>query len=225
MRRQFWILLMLFFSACIGDDLVYDEVEPEVRIMNPIDTLEINSTYQFEVTYFNNVGVEANLSSYIWESSAEEIITIDQNGLATAIKTGSAVISVTAQDDSGKQLRDEKPVVVGGSTVASSDSRTGSLKTTSSYLLKGDFSLEKITGGVKLSLNENYEASTALPGLYVYLTNNPNTIDNALEIGAVKIFKGAHSYDLSDVDLNQYSHVLYFCKPFRVKVGDGPFDN
>jgi hypothetical protein len=225
MIKQFWLLPLLAFSACIGDDLVFDEVEPEVRIMNPIDTIEINTTYQFEAVYFNNVGVEASLSSYLWESSAEEIIRIDQDGLATALKEGSALIRVSAQDADGKQLRDEKQVVVGTSTVASSDSRTGSLRTTSSYLLKGDFSLEKISGGVKLLLKENYEASTALPGLYVYLTNNPNTIDNALEIGAVKIFKGAHSYELQGVDLNQYSHLLYFCKPFRVKVGDGAFDN
>lgn len=225
MIKAYWILPLVMVSACIGDDLVFDEVEPEIRIMNPIDTMEINTTYQFEVVYLNNVGVEGSLTSYQWESSAEDIISIDPNGLATAIKAGTAVISVNGQDPSGKQLRDEKPVVVGNSTVVSTNMRTGSLRTTSSYLLKGDFSLERITGGVKLSLKENYEASTALPGLYVYLTNNPNTIDNALEIGAVKVFKGAHSYDLQDVDLNQYSHVLYFCKPFRVKVGDGAFDN
>ncbi|MBK8501463.1 MAG: hypothetical protein IPL46_04215 [Saprospiraceae bacterium] len=225
MTKLYWTLPLLMVSACIGDDLVYDEVEPEVRIMNPIDTIEINTTYQFEAVYLNNVGVEGDLSSYLWASSAQEIISIEQNGLATALKAGTALISVSGLDPGGKQLRDEKLVVVGNSTVVSSNMRTGSLRTTSSYLLKGDFSLEKISGGVKLSFNANYEASTALPGLYVYLTNNLNTIDNALEIGAVKVFKGAHSYDLNGVDLNQYSHVLYFCKPFRVKVGDGPFAN
>ena len=44
-----------------------------------------------------------------------------------------------------------------------------------------------------------------------------------LEIGAVEVFKGAHSYILEgDIPLNQYDYLLYYCKPFNVKVGDGP---
>ena len=34
-----------------------------------------------------------------------------------------------------------------------------------------------------LSFAENYKTDDVLPGLYVYLTNNPNTINGALEIG------------------------------------------
>ncbi|MEM9549152.1 MAG: hypothetical protein AAGA77_24405, partial [Bacteroidota bacterium] len=60
-----------------------------------------------------------------------------------------------------------------------------------------------------------------LPGLYVYLTNNRNTTANALEIGAVEVFNGAHTYTVEDVGINDYKFLLYFCKPFNVKVGDG----
>lgn len=61
----------------------------------------------------------------------------------------------------------------------------------------------------------------------MYLTNNPNSIANAYEIGEVTIFDGAHSFELdaNEVGLTDFDFVLYFCKPFNVKVGDGQFDN
>ena len=110
--------------------------------------------------------------------------------------------------------------------MVSNPERTGSLQTTSSYLLEGDFVLSEIDGILTLSFASNYKASTALPGLYVYLTNNPNTTSGAYEIGKVTDFNGVHTYTLpSSIGIMDYDYVLYFCKPFNVKVGDGQFDN
>nr|HQU58856.1 hypothetical protein [Saprospiraceae bacterium] len=72
-----------------------------------------------------------------------------------------------------------------------------------------------------LEIADNYRASTSLPGLYLYLTNNPATVNNALEVGKVAVFDGAHSYHISGVGINDYDYLLYWCKPFSVKVGDG----
>lgn len=61
-----------------------------------------------------------------------------------------------------------------------------------------------------------------MPGLYVYLTNNTNTINNALEVAKVKAFSGAQSYEITeDIDLTTYDFVLFYCKPFLVPVGEG----
>ena len=76
-------------------------------------------------------------------------------------------------------------------------------------------------GGVKLSLGEDYEADTSLPGLYIYLGNNPNSTADAFEIGPVTTFDGAHFYDLPTIGIYDYNYVLYWCKPFGVKVGEG----
>ena len=85
--------------------------------------------------------------------------------------------------------------------------------------------MKEEAGILKLSFADNYNASTALPGLYIYLTNNPSTNVGAYEIGAVTDFDGAHSYDLpNSISLMDYEYVLYFCKPFNVKVGDGQFN-
>jgi hypothetical protein len=43
----------------------------------------------------------------------------------------------------------------------------------------------------------------------------------AFEIGAVSVFSGAHSYQLpTSIGLMDYQYLLYWCKPFNVKVGE-----
>jgi hypothetical protein len=118
-------------------------------------------------------------------------------------------------------LKESINVAVGLSTVESSNDKSGTIQTTSSYALEGDFKLKKNGDNLILEFYEDYEASTALPGLYVYLSNNRNSIANAFEISAVETFSGAHSYSIENVGINDYKFLVYFCKPFNVKVGDG----
>ena len=100
-------------------------------------------------------------------------------------------------------------------------SYSGNLETKSGYTLEGTFSLSKTEDGLLLELGEDYLASSTLPGLYVYLSNNTNTTAQAYEIGAVSVFSGAHSYQLpTSIGLMDYQYILYWCKPFNVKVGE-----
>lgn len=103
----------------------------------------------------------------------------------------------------------------------------GQIRTTSSYTLEGNFRYEHNGTHIVLSLDETYRASSSLPGLYLYLTNNPNSPEDGYEVGRVGVFSGAHSYSLpSSIGLTDYKYLLYWCKPFRVKVGDAQlFDN
>ena len=211
-------------GGCIGDDFIFDEVDPEIRITNPVDSLAIGSTYQFNFSYFNNVGQPESVP-VSWTSSDPTILSITSDGLAEALQAGSAVVSV-AYDGGVSPVMATAAIGVGENTVIIPTLRTGTIATTSSYLLEGDFELEDIGGGsLELRLASNYRASTALPGLYIYLTNNPSTNVGALEIGPVTVFSGAHSYTIGGVGINDYSHVLYYCKPFNVKVGDGEINN
>ncbi len=210
-------------SGCIGDDLILDEVDPIVRISNPVDTLALGSTYQFTFLYLNQVGQEEEVENAMWNSDNPNTIQISPEGFAQAIAAGSAVISIVVEQKTRPLVRDTNLVMVGDRTVATNQARSGSLRTTSSYVLQGDFLLSEQAGTLTLSFDEDYEASSSLPGLFLYLTNNPNTINNAFEIGAVEVFKGAHFYELTGIGLHDYSHILYYCKPFRVKVGDGNF--
>ena len=102
--------------------------------------------------------------------------------------------------------------------------RSGVIQTTSSYRLEGDFEIQQTDSDLLINIADNYRASSALPGLYIYLTNNPTTLSGALEISKVTIFSGAHQYTVPNVNINDYDYLLYYCKPFGVKVGDAKIE-
>jgi hypothetical protein len=102
--------------------------------------------------------------------------------------------------------------------------RNGVIETTSFYTLTGTFEITETDTGIRIDIGEDYEASESLPGLYIYLGNNPNSIGNAVEIQGVQVFAGAHSYEVEGVGINDYDFLLYWCKPFGVKVGDGKIE-
>ena len=98
----------------------------------------------------------------------------------------------------------------------------GEIISTSSYILEGNFRYEHNGTQITLSLDENYRASTSLPGLYLNLGNNPNTVNGAIEIAKVTVFNGAHEYILPpSIELADYKYLIYWCKPFSVPVGEG----
>jgi len=222
MRFLFTALSLCLFTACIGDDIVEDYISPEIRIQNPVSSIEEGTTYQFQHRFINNVGQEETISPS-WSSADEAILTVDQSGLASAIAEGNTTLTISFQDEFGEIATLTEPIEVGASTVVVEPrERTGSVATTSSYPLTGDFTLTELPGGnLTLSFGDDYNADNRLPGLFVYLSNNPNTISGAYEIGAVQVFDGAHEYSFAGAGLNEYAYVLYFCKPFNVKVGDG----
>lgn len=219
----FFSALLTLLTSCIGDDIIFDTVAEQISINNPIDTLAYDSVYQFEATFFNHVG-KAEMRPIEWASADTNIVTISTTGLAKGITEGMTMITAQAEGNA-ETISNSFMLAVGANTTASATERTGTLRTTSSYALQGGFILKEDKGDMVLSFDADYKASTALPGLYIYMTNNPNTSNGALEIGPVEVFSGEHSYTLPDeVELNTYNYVLYYCKPFRVKVGDGKFD-
>jgi len=217
----FILVSIIGFSACIKDDFVDDFTEAELRITTVLDTLAFDTEFQFEATFLNNVG-EEEAAMIEWMSDNEQVISINQEGLAMALSEGSATITARYIIDAEEYI-DSVEVAVGASTVVTVQSIESSIATTSSYVLEGDFSFTETADGVSIAFKENYEASQALPGLFVYLSNNRNSVASALEIGAVEVFSGSHTYDVSNVDFSDYKYLVYFCKPFNVKVGDGEF--
>ena len=202
-----------------------DEIQVEVKlstfkINNPITTLAATNTHTFTTLYTDGTGA-TQPATVTWSSSDNTIITVNSTGVATALKEGTATITATTTNTNPiitSQVTINVPEVVVSKT------KSGVISTTSSYLLQGAFIVEEINNGanIKITFNSDYKASTALPGLYVYLGNNPNSISSSHEIGAVTTFAGTHSYTLPDnIKLNDYKYILYWCKPFGVKVGDG----
>ena len=225
--RQFISMLSitLLFSSCIGDDIILDTVEETLKITNQATSIAVGDTFRFEGRFTNNIGEVAD-DQISWRSSDEAILEVTNEGLATGIAPGFAEIYAEVNLTDGETLQEQITVEVSGITtvVETPTERSGKIQTTSSYLLEGDFIVTENDNKLTIEVAENYQASTALPGLYVYLTNNPNSINDALEIGKVEVFEGAHTYQIDKVNLTEYDYLLYFCKPFRVKVGDGKIE-
>lgn len=225
--RLFAFLLFIpFVTACIGDDIVDDYVQPQIRLTNPVSEIEAETSYQFEFNFINNIGITEAVTPE-WTSSDETLLTISPAGLASALQEGNVVVSLSFTDEFGETASRSYDLTIGASTVVVEEPtfRTGTIATTTFYDLEGDFTLSELLDGeegdLKLEFGNDYRADNGLPGLFVYLSNNPNSTNGAFEIGAVQTFSGAHEYIIDGVELAQYRYVLYFCKPFNVKVGDG----
>jgi hypothetical protein len=145
--------------------------------------------------------------------------TTDSNTSNSTTGSGSATTTTntaTSSTNTSTTIGDDDVVVT------APQSYQGTIQTTSSYVLTGSYEYGlNDAGQLVLDIAADYVASTALPGLYVYLTNNPNSPSGGYEIGEVTVFSGAHSYILpTSIDVNDYKYILYWCKPFSVKVGD-----
>ena len=225
-HRTIWGVVFLFsLAACIQDDFLDDSVLEELRINTSPDTFSIGQTYQFTARYTNRIG-EVEDRALVWNSSATDILTITNTGLATPIAEGISTISVSTTITNGEVLTVEQITIVQADSVPFElMRREGQIRTTSSYVLEGDFTVQEEDDNLIVDIKSNYRASSSLPGLYIYLTNNPNSIANAYEVGRVDVFNGAHIYQIPGIRLNDYDYLLYYCKPFNVKVGDGQFNN
>lgn len=226
-----WItafVLLASLSSCISDDIIEDFVPEQVRILSSIDSLPPNTTFQFSAGFFNNIG-NAETATITWSSSDESILSIEPDGTATTFAEGTVTITATTIITATQETFTDTITVhvsVDATGAPSLKSRAVTIRTTSTYLLEGTGALtETASGNLVLEINDDFRASTRLPGLYVYLTNNPNTISNALEISRVTQFSGAHSYTVNGAAINEYKYVLFFCKPFVVKVGDGTLED
>jgi len=207
---------MFLLTGCIGEDIISDFVEPQIIIENPIVNLKVGDMYQLNAILLDDTGKPTS-GEVFWNSSDEEIMTVSENGLLEGISEG--VVTITANSD---QIQSSIEIMVSLEETVEMNQRIAEVRTTSSYPLSGTAVLHIESGNSRLELLEDFQTTSALPGLYIYLTNNPNTIDNALELGPVVDFSGAQSYAVSaEVELFTYNYVLFYCKPFVVKVGDG----
>ncbi len=219
-----FLFTVVLFSGCIKDDFIDDRVDPVLRFTTSLDTIEIDTEFQLEAMYLNNIGREET-PDLDWTSLNPDILTVNQTGLINAIMAGTATIMVSFETEEGITVSDQMDITVGEETVITIEAKGGTIRTTSSYTLEGDFTLEEVGGNLVITVAENYRASSNLPGLFIYLTNNPATTTDALEIGPVQTFNGAHTYEIPGVGINDFQFLLYFCKPFNIKVGDGEIND
>ncbi len=204
----------------VEDVVTVVALEERLSINNPTETLDVDETYQYSINYTNNIGETNNDIEVTWTSSDSTVLSVNANGVATAINGGTATITASVTSSTGNTIIDTDDVTVNAEAI---QVRTGQIVTTTFYVLEGEFTLREIpnTNDLELIIDDSYRATTRLPGLYLYLTNNTQSIANAKEVGAVTVFEGAHSYIIRDTAINDFTHLFYWCKPIGVAVGEG----
>ncbi|MDE7087025.1 MAG: Ig-like domain-containing protein, partial [Clostridia bacterium] len=113
-----------------------------ISIGSATATLDLNGqkTKQFSATV---LPATATVKTVTWKSSNTSVVTVDQNGLATAKATGTATIPATADDGSG--VKSSCSVTVTDSTVVS----------------KTKYTVDFYSDGVKVSSQEVEEGKCA----------------------------------------------------------------
>lgn len=218
------ILTIGTLQSCIENDIIDDRIEEKLSIDREIEKLTINTTFQYSTKYTNNVG-EVTTPDITWSSSNPSIISVSNTGLITGLAIGQSVITAKVTTSEGKVVMTENTVTVTTEIIDNGNLRqkSGAIRTTSSYALQGNFTITEIanTNDLELSIDASYQASSSLPGLYLYLTNNPTNTSGADEIAKVTVYNGAHTYIIKNTGINDFNYLLYWCKPFSVKVGEG----
>ena len=160
----------LLLSSCIGDDIIEDRIDPVLRVNNPIDSLAVGSQFQFDVIFFNNVGVQED-TDITWTSSDASIISVSQTGLASAISAGT--VQITASTQTPEEFLEVTFNVVSGEVTTESaapSTRSGIIRTTTFYDLEGEFEMSiNDEGNLFIDIADNYVASSSLPGFYLSL--------------------------------------------------------
>jgi len=281
-KTPYLILSLLLLISCVGEDLVNDYVDPDLRISNAILSISEGFQYQFIARFFDESGTKVENPTLVWRVDPPSAVSITQDGTIKAITAGQATVIVqttglqgniiearstftitavantettttetstmttdtetstmTTDTETSTMTTDTETSTMTTDTETSTmttDTETstmtgvvvapqyfeGEIHSTSSYALEGKFLYEHDGTRITLSLDSSYRASTSLPGLYIYLGNNPRTVNGAFEIGEVKVFSGAHQYVLPpSIELTDYKYIIYWCKPFSVPVGEG----
>ncbi len=192
--------------------LIQIVAENDASVINPGETLQLSGSA------LNAAGGEIEGNTISWSSSNEDVASVDENGLVTGITDGSVRISASAAGITGFV-----DLFIGD---ASSLSRIGAWEGLNGYRASGEVTLMvNDDGNLSMVLSDDFSAQDG-PGLYFYLSNSRNSVSGGIEIGAVRSLNGADTYEVPEgVGLNNFNHVVLYCKPFGVGFGTAQLDN
>lgn len=196
-------------------ETVFDE---ELRIVAQTQSMEVGTQFQFEAQFFDSTGEVDPTVVPDWASSAPEILSINQNGLARALSAGEATISAIANGKTSS-------VVVSTFSDLTNTIRSGSLEGRG-YRISGSFKLQVEDDQLILSF-ENASIDPNAPGPYFYLSNQERSVTGGINLG--KSEDGTFSINVTEVSpettINSYDYVIVWCEPFNVTLGLGELSN
>ncbi len=185
------------------------ELVAYIRVTGAAANLQPSQSRQLAATAYDINDMALADVTFEWQTSNSEVAVVDATGLVTAVANGTCEIAAIHQ---GKA---SQPYVV---TVSDAAIREGAFEGAAGHQARGTAMLSAYENGVRLMFSEDFFASNG-PGLYVYLSQHPNSTEGGIELAPLTVLEGPSSYDVNNVTLNAYDYVLIYCKPFKVVVG------
>ncbi|MEM8568629.1 MAG: DM13 domain-containing protein [Bacteroidota bacterium] len=151
----------------------------------------------------------------MWQSSDEDIATVDSEGLLTGV--GAGVVDIQASSD-GISATFEI-------TVGDIEPRQGFFEGLNGYNTSGRVSVEINGVDLQVRIADDFRTSQG-PGLYVYLSNNRTMVSGGVELGKLSTTSGASSYTApTGINIDDFDYVIIYCKPFGAGFGTALLDN
>ncbi len=219
-RILYLTFVLILFQSCIGTDTLEIEPIPErIVFTERLVSLELGTTFDFSVTHFDEFGNPTN-AMVQWSSSNPEILSVDNQGSATAVSRGNVTISASVGE-----VVNTMDFEIGDETILAENRRTGTFQGLNNYTVEGRFTLFQDGDGLKLRLEDNFQTQNG-PGLYLYLATSALSVTGGALLGPLEMTSGQQLYGAPDgVALEAYDFVIVYCQPFGVPFGFGEFDN
>ena len=97
-RHALYLMILFVVSGCIGTDFLDESAElfePRIVVTPTVQAIEINEVVTYDATYYDSTDTPRS-TSFEWESSDSDIVTINADGTATGRQTGQARITARA---------------------------------------------------------------------------------------------------------------------------------
>ena len=194
-----------------------ENIPEQITIIDFKPVLNVEETYTLVAQFFDTSGVLSTTTTIHWSSTNEAVVSIDQNGVATAKSVGMATIKASA----GLQPVESEMEV----TVIQPSERQVNLQGNGGYNISGTGVLRKNSEGNLILELKGVVVSG--PGPYFYLSNHSKNINNGINLG--KSSNGDFEFDITSIDpnatINSYDYLVVWCKPYGITLGFGQFDN
>lgn len=162
--------------------------------------------FSAETTNIDGGSVDTDVT---WSVSDQQVASIDADGLATGLATGTTGVIATAE---GVASPAAMLTIEGESKSGTFQGAAGT-----SYSASGTAVLMQGAGGdLRLEFNDDFSVDDG-PGLEVFLSNTPGVTAESFNVGPIQGISGAQSYQVAgSVTLDSYTHVVIHCVPFNV---------
>ncbi len=152
-----------------------------------------------------------------------------RNTIARLLSSGAMPLAVllisrplAAQADSAKAMARD---AMTHDAVAMAKSLHGTFTSVGNHKVSGGFEVGTENGKQVLRFTQDFSLSKA-PDPYVVLSHTAEVDQQSLYVGRVKSFSGVATFSIPvGTDLASFSHVLIWCKKFKVGLADAPLES